>query len=197
MTSFQHVKHKPQAIACSTCSKIIGSSDQERIRLFKWSIRLQRDRNADWEAYPTQKFICAQLLESIRAQATHKFLAYSGDIKLAKEALLVRNPAFLFPFNFTCLQHDTFAQLWVFNPDLVYSSTCGADDGSPKRAMKILYREVADPAEFLEKNFAGVDEIELPDQVLQSLRGDLESSGRILPPSARRLQEWEIGLLNR
>ena len=91
--SCQRIKHKQQAIACSACFTIIGSSDDrepERIRLFKWSIRLQRNEAADWEAYPTQKFICAQLLESVRTQATHKFLAFSGDIRLAKEALLVR-----------------------------------------------------------------------------------------------------------
>lgn len=84
----------------------------------------------------------------------------------------------------------------MFNPDLVYSSTCETD-GSPKRAMKILYRVVADPAKFLERNFAEADEIELPEQVLRDLQLNLKSSGMLLPSSARRLQDWEIGLLNR
>lgn len=71
---------------------VIGSIDvkgSESVQLFKWSICLQRESTADWESYPTQKFICAQLLESIRAQGTHKFLIHTGDIRLTKEALLV------------------------------------------------------------------------------------------------------------
>ena len=60
------------------------------VRLFKSSLRLQARRDAPWEVYPVQKFICAQLLALIRSQATHKFLACSEDISDAREALLVR-----------------------------------------------------------------------------------------------------------
>lgn len=51
---------------------------------------MQLAKDAAWESYPVQKFICAQLQALIRSQAMHKFLAYSGDIGDSKEALLVR-----------------------------------------------------------------------------------------------------------
>ena len=50
---------------------------------------MQLARDAAWESYPVQKFICAQLQALIQSQATRKFLAYSGDIADSKEALLV------------------------------------------------------------------------------------------------------------
>ena len=42
-----------------------------------------------------------------------------------------------------------------------------------------------------------VDDIRLPHHVLRTLRADLEASGGILPASARKLQDWDVGLLNR
>lgn len=50
---------------------------------------MQLSKDTAWESYPVQKFISAQLLALTRSQATHKFLAYSGDIRDSKEALLV------------------------------------------------------------------------------------------------------------
>lgn len=63
--------------------------------------------------------------------------------------------------------------------------------------MKILYETVSNPLEMLEKQNASVDELQLPDYVLKIMRRDLEASNILLPKSARTLQSWNVGLLDR
>ena len=63
--------------------------------------------------------------------------------------------------------------------------------------MKILYQAVSNPHEVLEKQRSSVDELQLPDHILQTTRKDLEASTALLPISARKLQDWNVGLLDR
>lgn len=63
--------------------------------------------------------------------------------------------------------------------------------------MKILYETVSNPLEMLEKQNASVDELQLPDYILKIMRRDLEASNILLPKSARTLQSWNVGLLDR
>lgn len=84
-------------------------------------------------------------------------------------------------------------QLWVFNPDLIYSTSI--QQGGPKRAMKIFYQNVTEPSGLVEKQFMVMDELRLPDYVLRSLHASLKESGYFMPTTARKLQEWDVGLL--
>ena len=63
--------------------------------------------------------------------------------------------------------------------------------------MKILYETVSNPLEIVEKQSSSVDELQLPDHILQAIRGDLEASTALLPMPARKLQYWNVGLLDR
>ena len=78
---------------------------------------------------------------------------------------------------------------------MVYSSTVAAT--SPTRAMKIFYKTVANPVSLLENMKTNIDELKLLDQVLTILQSDLEKSTGIFPESARRFQDWSVGLLSR
>ena len=86
-------------------------------------------------------------------------------------------------------------QLWVFNPDLVYSTSI--QPRGPQRAMKIFYQNILEPSHQLEKNFMVMDEFRLSGQALQTLREDLKVSGSFLPLPARNYQNWNVGLLQR
>ena len=77
----------------------------------------------------------------------------------------------------------------------MFSAT--ARPGGPKQAMKIFYKPVTNPAAILEKQGTKVEELQLPDHVLRILRADLTVSTAILPLSARKLQDWAVGLLER
>lgn len=61
--------------------------------------------------------------------------------------------------------------------------------------MKILYQTVSEPSSLLEKQFMVMDELRLPDYVLHSLHANLKASGYYMPSNARKLQEWDVGLL--
>ncbi len=78
---------------------------------------------------------------------------------------------------------------------MMYSTT--ARPGAPKRAMKILYKTASKPAAILEEQGMKMEELQLPDYVLQVLQADLKASTEILPSSAKKLQDWTVGLLER
>lgn len=88
------------------------------------------------------------------------------------------------------LIHD---QLWIFTPDLWYSTS----SKSTQRAMKIFYTTVTEPTRILERQSNKTEEFQLPSFALENLHTDLQASTNILPPSARTFQTWTIGLLDR
>ena len=79
-------------LKCARCDAELGVDDvrAEGLRLFKWSVSLQRAQNSAWETHPVQSFVCAQLLALLDAQAIRKFVAYSGTLEDTTGAILVR-----------------------------------------------------------------------------------------------------------
>lgn len=67
----------------------IEDKRDDSIRLYKWSIAVQRTRDADWETYSAQEVVSRQLLALIEEQAVYKFVLYSENISDAREALFV------------------------------------------------------------------------------------------------------------
>ena len=63
--------------------------------------------------------------------------------------------------------------------------------------MKIFYRVVNDPAEMLDKYQTSLEEIFLPAEILEDFHKSLVQSTTMLPPAARKFQEWQVGLLDR
>jgi len=87
-------------------------------------------------------------------------------------------------------------QLWVFAPDMRYCSSV-TTASQPKRAMKVMYQSVKSPSKTIENSRSTVDEIQFPAQVLNQIQADLEKSNLMIPASARKLQEWHVGFLDR
>ena len=54
-----------------------------------------------------------------------------------------------------------------------------------------------DPAELLSKQNLSLEELQLPLRIMQELRQSLDSSAAMFPDSARLLQKWQVGLLDR
>ena len=63
--------------------------------------------------------------------------------------------------------------------------------------MKILYRTISDPISLLEKQSMKIEEFTLPKHILSILQKNLRDSNAMLPLSARELQGWGVGILNR
>jgi len=62
--------------------------------------------------------------------------------------------------------------------------------------MKVFYKTVSDPLNYT-RNSTKVEEIQLPEYALKELQTKLQASSTILPQSARKYQDWTIGLLDR
>ena len=63
--------------------------------------------------------------------------------------------------------------------------------------MKILYQETFSPSETIRLRNTSYEELKLPTDIMRQLYENLFSSTEILPESARKLQEWHVGLLER
>lgn len=77
---------------CNSCRESLGVKDEKdrcSLRLFKWSVALQRSRASEWETCSVQEIVSAQLLALIDELAAYKFLAIAGDAESSKIALLV------------------------------------------------------------------------------------------------------------
>ena len=168
------------------------------MRLFKWSLLLRRESTSSWEQNNIQNFVCAQLLESMEDQNVRKFVAFASNSKDTGHGLLVSHQIVIFAQK-TELNRT---QLWVFNPDIKYSSSrlC---QGHPRRAMKILYEIIEDPLGVLNKNPVSLEELPLPDMIMEQLEESLKYSYEILPEAAKRplpdatMCNWKVALLDR
>lgn len=87
----QRTENSTCNLECMTCSEAMGieESGLESVKLFKWSACIRDAEDRDWEALPVQNILCAQLLAMIESRAIYKFLAYSGDVEDAEQAILV------------------------------------------------------------------------------------------------------------
>lgn len=90
--------------------------------------------------------------------------------------------------------------LWILTPTLRYSATNSSAvyelNISPgKLAMKVFWKEVTD--EEAAKLIDTVEEVPLPTNAIQQISACLHDSALLLPPSTRKFQGWDVGLLER
>lgn len=95
-------------------------------------------------------------------------------------------------------------QLWVFNPDLRYSttSTTQSNTTTARRGMKILYQETSNTEDLLspengKPSSLSLEELELPSDIYRSVYQTLGERNAMLPVSARGFREWRVGILER
>lgn len=178
-------------LLCSTCTAEIGTVDDraEGWRIYKWSLSVLfcvLDSTAPSPLPPTysvQKWISAQFLSLIENLGVRKFSVHAEDSDDASSSSLL---------------------LWIFTPDLSFSSSVPAIHGDPRtdptRAMKVFWQSISptsDQRESLEQQSFSVEEVVFPKHVFGKLQEALEDARHLLPASARRFREWEVGLLER
>ncbi|KAJ5766611.1 uncharacterized protein N7511_004227 [Penicillium nucicola] len=179
---------QPQrTLDCKTCNATIGLEDPiaNGWRLLKANVSLNtapstssNPHTREWESQQTEKIIAAQLLELIERESARRFVVHYGQ----KTGLV----------------------LWVFNPDMRYSNSNSSSGVSimAQQAMKVFYRECADVDALLHPEIGNpsplsVEDLELPSMIFEALEAALRGSNSLLPVSARRFAEWEVGVLGR
>jgi hypothetical protein len=67
----------------------------------------------------------------------------------------------------------------------------------PHIGMKIFYKPLDNPRKPLEEQSDSVEELFIPAPVLDEFIALLKESTMLLPQSARKFQEWSVGLVDR
>ncbi|KAL2002759.1 hypothetical protein VTN02DRAFT_6038 [Thermoascus thermophilus] len=178
------------SLECEGCSALVGTEDitARGWRLFKATLSVRRFPNASthaegeaddestWETQPTEAIVGAQLLEMIEREGVRRFVLHCGE----KDGLL----------------------LWIFNPDLRYSSSSAHHSITAQRAMKIFMQPVSNIESLLDPEQGkgqsiSLEELFLPASIFAEVGLALRRSNEILPASARRFREWEVTFLSR
>ncbi|KAG5296645.1 DUF2351 superfamily domain-containing protein [Histoplasma ohiense] len=187
-------------LSCSRCSAVVGEEHKafSGLRLYKANVSLLRKPkdgiNSDhdvWETYPVDMIVGTQLLDLVERVGARRFAVHSAEYT-----------------DTSSRDNKIGLLLWVFNPDLRYSSLL-PDSTSDKvasitsqRAMKILYQEVQDVQSMLNPaqgvpSPAALEEVSLPPNIYDGVKQTLERTSEALPISARQFREWRVGLFSR
>ncbi|PGH36503.1 hypothetical protein GX50_00690 [[Emmonsia] crescens] len=200
----QHTNEsKPQPVvdlSCSRCGAIVGEeyAPLSGLRLNKANVSLLRRPkdgiNSDddvWETYSVDMIVGTQLLELVERIGARRFAVHSTEYQGASSR-----------------DNKSGLLLWVFNPDLRYSSSpsdFSADENASitsQRAMKIFYQEVPDIQSMLNPaqgapSPTALEDVSLPPNIYDGMKQALERSSETLPISARQFREWRVGLFSR
>lgn len=175
-------------VVCKYCNATLGTPDDtsEGWRIWKWNIDVHsQSRSRTFSLnYSTQKWITARLLYLIENTGLRKFHIHPTPSATDAAGSQPSTPSLL---------------VWVFTPDLLFSSSMpslGRLD--PTRSMKVFYQpQTWQPLQPGEPESASIEDVEFPEELFIELRNVLGESQRVLPPTARKFQGWEVGLLER
>ena len=83
-----------------------------------------------------------------------------------------------------------------------YSNSSAGRSIMAQQAMKVFYQRSPDVDELLHPEIGNpsplsVEELELPSMIFEAMSQALTGSNEMLPLSARRFNEWNVGLLSR
>jgi hypothetical protein len=63
--------------------------------------------------------------------------------------------------------------------------------------MKIFFRDISDKEAEGMVDSGKLEEIMLPLEAIVDIRSLLQESGTLLPPSARKFRDWDVGVLEK
>ncbi|KAL2838846.1 ubiquitin-conjugating enzyme E2-binding protein [Aspergillus pseudodeflectus] len=173
-----------EELLCEGCGTLIGVEDAiaQGWRLFKTSLSAgfpvaEGPSEVKWESHSPDLVVAAQLLELIERESARRFIIHCGK----KNGLL----------------------LWVFNPDMRYSSTGTGYSITPQRAIKAFFQTTDNVDDLLhpepgKTSSLSLEELRLPPDTFTAFFHALENSNSRLPQSARKFQrDWSVGILHR
>lgn len=168
-------------------------------RIWKWNIDIdsRSQKRTENPKYSTQKWITARLLHLIDNTGLRKFHIHPTPVSPASQIDPgAQSEGDGSPEDIPATQS---LLVWVFTPDLLFSSSMpspGRND--PTRAMKVFYKQQTwQPLKPGEPESAGIEDVEFPEELFHELSTALRKSQSLVPPTARKFQGWDVGLLER
>ncbi|GAD97226.1 hypothetical protein NFIA_069180 [Paecilomyces variotii No. 5] len=193
-------------LECESCGATIGTEDiaANGWKLFKACIAVQRHSSSDPKTYPKETIVGAQLLEMIEREGIRRFVIHYGgsDGLLVCSSVPLRIPKTNPSEDTSLIFSFLVIKIWIFNPDVRYSSVNSNHSIAAQRAMKIFFQHVSDAEKILEPEQGkpasmSLEELYLPTSIYEDVYSALSQSNKMLPASARNFREWRVGFLNR
>jgi hypothetical protein len=164
--------------------------------MWKWNLEVNSASSAKphHHTYSTQKWITARLLYLIENTGLRKFHIHPTPMLPPSPVLNEDTTSASYPKPTT-----PSILVWVFTPDLFFSSSIVSPGRlDPTRSMKVFYQQQTwKPLEPGEPESASIEDVEFPDELFEEMKKGLEESQELLPPTARKFQGWDVGLLGR
>ena len=166
-------------VRCASCESVLGSKSpdaENSFRLYKSRLSMKPSPDEPLQQYPAAVFICSQLLSLIESSISRKVVLHDDTPDApnrTRDGLL----------------------LWIFNPDIYYSSSSRGP--TAHRAMKVFYKSLPEPAKYIDDNSNTHEELVVPPEDFDDFNTTLHESSSILPQSARKFQDWDVGLVDR
>lgn len=186
-----------RTVHCEACCAPIGYSDpqNEGIRLFKWSLRM-----ATFEGTPLFN-LPDEILEPSMAKIISAHFLAMMNASCVSRLVVVPSPA-----SEPGITYKSGLSIWIFNPSIRYTASyfyfsrkmhVSSLDKPGILAMKILWKTIP-LDQYSSAEDESVEEMKLPGNIWREFQHYLgEISQRYLPPSARKLQDWNVSLLER
>ncbi|KAH7399237.1 ubiquitin-conjugating enzyme E2-binding protein [Pyrenochaeta sp. MPI-SDFR-AT-0127] len=176
-------------VVCKHCKHTLGYQDEatEGWRIQKWSMVIMPFSSSNSPAiYSTPKWISARLLYLIENSGVRKFHIHPPSPCLPTQTGSSQTsiPSLL---------------LWVFTPDLFYSSSIPSPRRhDPTRSLKVFYKQQTwQPLKPGDPESTTIEDVYFTEHLFEELISALEESQGLLPPTARQFQGWDVGLLER
>ena len=187
-----------KSIVCKHCANLLGTQDEatDGWRLQKWSVGMRSSSASNLPTtFVTQKWISARLLYLIENTGIRKFhihpvqAALNSSLSAQSDPSTPPQPVMPIPS----------LLVWVFTPDLLFSSSIPSPNRlDPTRSTKIFYqKQTWQPLQPGDPENASIEDVEFPSDLFDELRDALKASQRLLPPTAKKFQGWDVGLLER
>ncbi|KAL6711863.1 hypothetical protein ACN47E_002906 [Coniothyrium glycines] len=181
-----------KALVCQYCAEPVGTRDEaaDGWRLQKWSIGMRSSSSPNLPvSYSPAKWISARLLYLIENSGIRKFHIHPAQNNSASALSALPGPKEPVPS----------LLVWVFTPDLLFSSSIPSPNRlDPTRSVKVFYqKQTWQPLQPGEPENASIEDLEFPQDLYTELQEALIASQRLLPPTAKKFQGWDVALLDR
>ena len=167
-------------LGCSRCKMYIGHRDHqaEGFRLYKWRL----ESSMTDPPQPTLSILIAAQLQSIMlAQCCSRLV--------------------LIPTNWKPSSPETsstsFLSLWILSPTTRYSTTLRPVPTPGTLAMKVFWKAISATEADKLLHISTQEELSLPAETITEIEDVLRYSASCLPPSGRKFQGWDVGLLDK
>lgn len=158
----------PNSVNCKSCNSQLGIQDTDTsIKLWKWSIKLSSQEKSVIRPY---LYVSSQIAELISSHGVYCFSIHPEPMQ---------SPSDNSSFNYTTNKWSSDPQIliWVFNSDIQYRSS---GDISSRKGFKIFYSDDPKIIPKLEQERGDVEQIYLPQNVIDDLLCHLKQGNKIL-----------------